>query len=178
MTVQFKKPKKQQANPAAQNTIHEAESQDETESVNQSVNLLGLEDFDKPREEEKKEEHEGFPDNFDDLISQNQQSSRFTGYQDAEEEEEVKEEEVVVPQDDQRARKLPTRIQAKIDVEVSQTFKYHILSDNTPLEVLHDMFMKPIPKLMGTLQCTVERAKQGFMNKMEPKFSLTLTQTK
>jgi len=59
------------------------------------------------------------------------------------------------------------------DAVIKQTFLWHILNIYTPTNVLKDQLMRPIPKQVGHIQCTVERKKNGF-NKLFPVFHLKL----
>lgn len=43
-----------------------------------------------------------------------------------------------------------------------------------PLEELRDMYMKPLPALIGQVQCTITRSKSGF-DRLFPKYTLNLS---
>ena len=43
-----------------------------------------------------------------------------------------------------------------------------------PLEELREMYMKPLPALIGQVQCTISRSKSGF-DRMFPKYTLALS---
>lgn len=49
-----------------------------------------------------------------------------------------------------------------------------LTASHTPLSVLSDLFMKPIPPEIGQFQCDILRSKGGF-NKFWPKYSLMIT---
>lgn len=59
-------------------------------------------------------------------------------------------------------------------MEVKQAFLWNILSQYTPLSVLADLFLKPIPLCIGYVQCSIERQASG-LNKLFPKYVLRLT---
>ena len=59
------------------------------------------------------------------------------------------------------------------NVEVRQAFLHHLLSKYTPVEVQADLFMKPLPKEVGQLQCLIIRDRSG-LNKLSPKYYLEL----
>lgn len=44
-----------------------------------------------------------------------------------------------------------------------------------PLEEQRELYMKPLPALIGQIQCTIERSKSGF-DRLWPKYTLTLSQ--
>ena len=43
-----------------------------------------------------------------------------------------------------------------------------------PLDELRDMYMKPVPALIGQVQCTIARSKSGF-DRLFPKYTLSLS---
>lgn len=44
-----------------------------------------------------------------------------------------------------------------------------------PLEEQRELYMKPLPALIGQIQCTIERSKSGF-DRLWPRYTLTLSQ--
>ena len=58
--------------------------------------------------------------------------------------------------------------------QVKQAFLLNFLSKNTPIEVLRDLYMKPIPQVIGVLQFTIHRNASG-MNKLFPKYTLKIS---
>ena len=43
-----------------------------------------------------------------------------------------------------------------------------------PFEELRDLYMKPLPALIGQVQCTITRSKSGF-DRLFPKYTLSLS---
>lgn len=49
-----------------------------------------------------------------------------------------------------------------------------LLNPYLPLEELRDLYMKPLPALIGQVQCTITRSKSGF-DRLFPKYTLSLS---
>ena len=43
------------------------------------------------------------------------------------------------------------------NVVIRQEFMWNVISTSTPVEVQTELFMKPIPKAVGLIQCTIVR---------------------
>ena len=61
--------------------------------------------------------------------------------------------------------------------EMRDAYLKTLTNKYTPVKVLIDTFMKPIPPEIGQLQCDIERNTSG-LNKFWPKYVLTLTDSK
>lgn len=55
------------------------------------------------------------------------------------------------------------------DAFISKLFNPYL-----PLDEQRDLFMKPLPALIGQVQCTIERSKSGF-DRIFPKYTLSLS---
>ena len=53
-------------------------------------------------------------------------------------------------------------------------FMSRLFNPYLPLEELREMYMKPLPALIGQVQCTISRSKSGF-DRMFPKYTLALS---
>lgn len=60
------------------------------------------------------------------------------------------------------------------NVIVRQEFMYNVLSTITPIDVQTELFMKPIPRAVGMIKCTIIRDTSG-LNKFFPKYILKLS---
>lgn len=49
-----------------------------------------------------------------------------------------------------------------------------LLNPYLPLEELRELYMKPLPALIGQVQCTITRSKSGF-DRLFPKYTLSLS---
>ena len=58
--------------------------------------------------------------------------------------------------------------------EAYNAFIAKLTNPFTQVEELRDMFMKPIPPIIGQVQCTIVRHKSGF-NRLWPKYTLHLS---
>lgn len=58
---------------------------------------------------------------------------------------------------------------------IKKNFLEKLISPFTELEELFEIFTKPVPKEVGTLECTIHRNKSGF-NYLYPKYTLTLSE--
>jgi hypothetical protein len=55
------------------------------------------------------------------------------------------------------------------DAFISKLFNPYL-----PLDEQRELYMKPLPALIGQVQCTIERSKSGF-DRLFPKYSLSLS---
>lgn len=55
-----------------------------------------------------------------------------------------------------------------------EAFMSRLFNPYLPLEELRDMYMKPLPALIGQVQCTITRSKSGF-DRLFPKYTLNLS---
>jgi hypothetical protein len=60
-------------------------------------------------------------------------------------------------------------------LQIKKKFLEKLISPFTELDELTEIFMRPIPKEVGTLECTIHRNKSGF-NMFYPKYTLTLSE--
>ena len=63
----------------------------------------------------------------------------------------------------------------RILVEEGKFFAEHLLNPFTNEEEMKLVFMRPVPKAIGMLQCTIHRDKKGFA-RFFPKYTLTLSE--
>ena len=76
---------------------------------------------------------------------------------------------------DKKKKKVDKAKRKEEILEIKKKFLEKLISPFTELEELFEIFMRPIPKEVGTLECTIHRNKSGF-NLWHPKYTLTLSE--
>ena len=75
----------------------------------------------------------------------------------------------------ERQKRIEKQKRKEEILEIKKKFLDKLISPFTPLEELEQIFMRPVPKEVGTLECSIHRNKGGF-NMFHPKYTLTLSE--
>lgn len=112
------------------------------------------------------------------LAKQAEETRKMQEKLEAAERDEEDEEGEKDPEEEKESAVKKKREKAKKKEEIlaiKKNFLEKLISPFTELEELFEIFTKPVPKEVGTLECTIHRNKSGF-NYLYPKYTLTLSE--
>ena len=107
---------------------------------------------------------------------QAQENPGFDDQEPSPQEGEGDQEEAKVSRKKSKKEKKESKAKRKEEIlKIKNDFMEKLISPFTEVEDLVDMFMKPLPKEVGILECTITRNKSGF-NFWNPKYTLILSE--